>query len=382
VVREARSPVAPTAQLAPVQMGTPPRAAIATAPEARPAPVAAVPVAAVPVAAIPVTAPAAIPAGVNAQPSPNSVRTPALVSSPVSPMPASPIAVQPASIGDDESWDSDSDTLGAPSSSGRVARKKQAASSPRTILLVIVAIGVIFVAGMAAFGATIYFVFFSKPTPSTPSRQERDPIRVDPAAGQKLGTFLQRAKANDRFQILSDISETDLYITQPGVILEPAPGKTIVWKCPAPQRPPPKGHEPKLLMIQAAERVQVRGFVFDGNNHADALIVLYSQCPGTKLEDLQLKNMQTHGIRLVNSEGAEKAPVEINRVRIETRAGQAAVFLDIKRHTRTLVPVIRHVVFRDCVFEGPGSRFQTLDAEFVDNRSVDLGPGNKLEIAP
>jgi serine/threonine protein kinase len=382
--REARLAPAPAATNSPAPMAVPARAA--SLPEARSTPVAAIPVVAVPVATVPVNGAIAIPpTAVAAQPLSDSARAPVLVSSAVSPLSASaPFAVQSEPTVDEASWEDDTDVRVATARPRRSGGQQRDPNSSGNLLLLIGAAGVIFLLGMVGLGATIYFLAFSRPTPTTSSKLEREPIRVDPAAGQKLGTLLQRAKPNDRFIVLSDLSEADLNINVPGVILETLPGKPVVWKCPPP--PPhkskePKGYEPKLLTIQAAERVQVRGFVLDGNNHADALIVLYSQCPGTKLEDLQLQNMRTHGIRVVNCEGAERAPVEISRVRIATGANQAGVYFDIQRHTRHLVPVIRYLVFRDCTFEGPGIAFRTPNAEFVDTRSVELGSG-KLVVKP
>jgi len=255
--------------------------------------------------------------------------------------------------------------------------KRDVKKPARTELLLALIFGGMFLLGCPVLGLVGYLVFFAGGTPTTDAaKAEREPIRVNPAGGHRLNDFLVKARPGDHFLLQSDVNEANLAVAANGVIIEPAPGKTIVWKC-----PPGVPNQSKLLTVQAAEDVQIRNITFDGDNRAEALVILYGRCPGTKLENVRFQNMQKYGLLAANCEGTEKSPVTIKKANFETKAGQAGVYFAVYKHTKSIT-ANRYLLFTDCVFEGPGSAFKTEHRGNLDAGTIDLGPQHKIEIGP
>jgi hypothetical protein len=382
----APAPPAPVAQAAPIpRQAPPPRPA---APEARPAPAwnsgtaPAVPVApaALPVAQAAPAAPVALAAPAPVA-RPASVQTAAPAPLKQAPAPsAAPAAIQtaPAEEIDEEEapWSPDSDsalTRSAPGSGSRVDKKPK--SSSKAGLLVI---GIFLVGGLVVLptvALTGYFLFNSTVGPGGATAKARPPLKVNPAE-RKLYDVFKSLSAGDHILLTGDVQEANLVLDKvKNVTLEAAPGVRVTWKCP----PNPK-KDSKLLMIQAAEGVRVRGITFDGANEAqlEALVQLYGHCPGTRLEGLTFTNAGRSDVMFANCEGVESDPVVCQGLTFGTPQNKASVFFHIFPHTAKAIPANRFIQFRDCRFLGAGSHFKAPQPDFV-GPAVELPPGEKTQ---
>jgi hypothetical protein len=210
-----------------------------------------------------------------------------------------------------------------------------------------------------------------------PKGTRREPIRVAPGENA-LRLALAKAKAGDHFLLSGDINEANLSIDKPDLIIESEQGKRVIWKC-----PPKARADSKLLLIGSnATGFQLRGITLDGNQQTESLISLFGQCPGVKLEHLELRNSKKYGVWITNCEGTSDNPVSLVNVRFHTPKDGTAVRFDILKSLLASVKVNSHLSFKDCTFEGPGRKFTVANNSFLDLPTIDLPPGEVIEKVP
>jgi hypothetical protein len=113
---------------------------------------------------------------------------------------------------------------------------------------------------------------------------------------------------------------------------------------------------------------------------ADWLVSLYGNCPGVRLENLELKNSRKYGLLLTNCAGTAENPVQLVGVNFRTsQPEQSAVRFEIQKHSVKAVDTNRFFRFEGCKFEGPGKKLTTPRLEDVDNSTLALPPDVKLE---
>jgi hypothetical protein len=204
----------------------------------------------------------------------------------------------------------------------------------------------------------------------------REPIRV--ASGPRaLRQALQKAREGDHLLLTGDLEESHVTITQRNLTIEAEPGTTVTWRCPAGT----PATEKLLLLGSNAAGLQFRGITLDGGNLIDTLVTIFAQCPGVRLENLQLKNSRKYGVLVMSGEGSAESPVEFRDITFTTRPGQHAVRFDLQPQV-VAVKRNRFFHFQGCTFEGGGYKLTTPDLATVDLDTLHLPEGVTLERIP
>jgi hypothetical protein len=204
----------------------------------------------------------------------------------------------------------------------------------------------------------------------------REPIRVAPGPSA-LYQALRKARDGDHLLLGGDINECGIHISQRDLVIEPEQGKKVTWRCPANAQP-----GSKLLHVgSTGAGLQLRGLTLDGGGMTDALVILFGKCPGVRLVNLDLRNSKKYGLQIVSGEGSEDNPVEFLDLNFQTQAGQSAVRFDLQKQL-TGVQGNRFLTFRECRFEGAGQKFTAADPACVDQATVQLPEGIKIDRVP
>jgi hypothetical protein len=252
-------------------------------------------------------------------------------------------------------------------------------SNRRTLWLIV---GGVFVAVLALGGLLYWLLSSPGPTKDGPPRQGRQPLRVNPAEGKTLAAAVIHARKGDTIQLQGDIAEHSIRITGPDdLTIEPEPGKKVVWKMPPlAGRPGNEKKEPLKLLSVTAGNFRLKGLTLDGDGRADVLIEFYGKCPGTRLEDLELRGARRCSILCGNCEGTKEAPLRLLNLRFDTPAGATALYFKYFEHTPS-IPENRFVVVRGCAWAGPGGKVRASNLKYVDQSTLELPRGVQLEVA-
>jgi serine/threonine protein kinase len=201
-------------------------------------------------------------------------------------------------------------------------------------------------------------------------KDTREPIRVT-SGPSAMFYALRRAKEGDRIIVSGDINECNCAINTRNLTIEAEPGKRVVWKC-----PPDAPSGSKLLIVNSAAGLHLKGITLDGGDKTDYLVTLYGTCPGLKLEQVEFKNIKKYGLLITTCEGSSDSPVELNDVLFRTtRPDQTAVRFELQRHVK--VKLNRFFNFKNCTFEGPGKKITVADPSVVDASTLTL-PANLI----
>jgi serine/threonine protein kinase len=183
-----------------------------------------------------------------------------------------------------------------------------------------------------------------------------------PSIAEVLNKLRGQSKTAARIIVEDDISESDVVVDVPHVVIEAEKSKTICW------RPAPKAGATKLFAVYKAESVCIKGFTLDGEDRLDFLVNLFHHCPGAKLEALKLQGFKKYGIWITNCEGSPDRRIEFNRLEfVTTQKEQAALFFSIEPGIRDLIPKDRYFTFHDCTFAGEGTAVKTADPTVLEN---------------
>ncbi|MFM7150727.1 MAG: serine/threonine protein kinase, partial [Gemmataceae bacterium] len=222
----------------------------------------------------------------------------------------------------------------------------------------------------------LFILFGSKRTPRDSRESSGQQVhRVDGSIPGALSRTIEKARSGDRILVSGTIQETDVTVKKDDLTLEAEQGQTVHWTFPASASP-----SSKMLMIQSASSVRIKGIHFDGGNRCEAMIVLYGKCPGVTLDTLTLANPGKHGILVSNCEGSAEKPIVVNELHFELPREKVGMFFEIREHSRGAVPLIRHLRLQRSQFEGPGTPLGAQDPSKVDLTTLSLP--NNLRITP
>ena len=258
-----------------------------------------------------------------------------------------------------------------------VSRKGMAAALPQPPvsnlrLWIVVGAAAAAVAALIGLGVCLAILLSSGPKPSNTGVKE--PTRVDPNGGGKYRTLreaLQHAVANEHIVLAADIQEDEIAITKvENLTLESDPGRRIVWRFPD---KPSDSAKPKLLNIDRAPNLQVKGISFDGGGKAYTLIALFGACPGLKLEDLEFKGIKTYGIYVANCDGSSGQPVTLSNLRFATTddAQTALYFNFVGLDTSHQEP--RAFVVQDLTFGPKGGQVKSSKPDLLSHVTLPAG---------
>jgi serine/threonine protein kinase len=209
----------------------------------------------------------------------------------------------------------------------------------------------------------------------------RDPIRVGPGHKTSLRQALASASSGDRIILTSDIVEADLLLDGKdgklkNLTIEGEAGKTVVWRFPA-----RKDKLAKMMVAGYVEGLVLKNLTISGEGRGEILIALYGKCPGTRLENIELKGYQKCGVYVMNCEGSAEQKVQFAQLRFDSPPGGAGVRFDLLPRLLVLVDKNRFFAFQGCTFKGGASKVQTTAEAGIDRATMDLD-NIKIDVVP
>ncbi len=361
--RQASAPPAPAAEKSPAPPPVKP-----TAPAPAPAPAARAPAPAAPTSspgkASP-SSPAATNNGALRSPRP-AARKPAPAPAAPEPEPPEPVAPPHAEEIQEEPDEAPfftDDDSGPPSI--RALRRKPAAAREKSHLVLWISLG----SGIGLALLVALFLIFRPSDPSSTGNVKREAIHVGGSNPGTIAQALKKVGRNAHIILDGDINEANVWVraNHSGLTIEAAPDKTIVWKC-----PPDAGGNSKLLFIESATNVTIKGINFDGADKTVALIGLFGNCTGTLLERLQLRNSAGDGVLFSNCMGDGKHPVILRGIEFLTKPTMTAVhFTNLPNQQIHQNSYIR---LEGCRFDGPGKQLTKDKDSDIDDVTVKVNP--------
>jgi hypothetical protein len=196
---------------------------------------------------------------------------------------------------------------------------------------------------------------------------------------------LVRARPGDRIVVQEMVHEEHLTIEDyrggKGVIIEgEGPGGTpVVW------RMPKNSKENALLELHNTEGLRVKGFALNGDGRLDDLLVLFGECPGLTLENLQLQGFKRSAVNVLHCAGTADRPVTFLNLQATTANRADAALLFSFRESIKEPRGNHHIRVSNCIFVGPFQAAVNLsgreqDIEFRTNRF--LGAENGFVYKP
>jgi serine/threonine protein kinase len=177
---------------------------------------------------------------------------------------------------------------------------------------------------------------------------------------------VRKARPHDHIVVLDEFIEDphlDLNQTNKYLTLEAEPGKTVEWCYPdkAPERK-------QLLVLSGAEGVTVQGFVFDGRDRVDQVILLTGQCPGLTLRNVEVRGFKQAGILIANCAGKSENPVSLRGITARTsKPREAGITFNIFGNT-TSPRTNEHITIEESHFLGDfKSRIQLPDPDMIND---------------
>ncbi len=194
---------------------------------------------------------------------------------------------------------------------------------------------------------------------------------AEPGVFPNIQMALEKAQQGDRIQVCEEIWEEEIQLVADDglgreVTIESGlpDGKPVQWRLPRSHK-----EDQPLLKLSGFTSLTVRGFVLDGQDRVQNLVVLSGSCPGLTLEDLHLKGFQRSALCFRDCKGSGDLPVSVHRVRVTpTREALSALAFDAQGEEGNA-----NVVVSDCRFEGPYEAAVTFagpatEIEFKRNR--------------
>jgi hypothetical protein len=192
---------------------------------------------------------------------------------------------------------------------------------------------------------------------------------------------LAKARGGDRIVVLDDHIEEPLILTdgQRGREVTVEAGnrsRRVRWAC------PPNPTEGRFICLANLQGFRLKGFVLDGKDQVQDLVVLSGPCAGLVLEDLCLQGFKRCGIAARNCCGrGETEPVTLRAVRTVSRRPEAEAGLSFQGDDKSGPAANQHWRVTDCRFEGPYSKAAVelasplVGAEFRLNRFFNTESG-------
>jgi serine/threonine protein kinase len=222
-----------------------------------------------------------------------------------------------------------------------------------------------------------------------PENTVTQPVRLVVARHGGDGTFktlrdaLRRAGPGDHIVVSDEVIEEPVdVLNAKGVTIEAEPGMKVLW-----QLSKTPGKAKQLLTLSGTEGLHLTGFVFDGDERVDQILLLTGECAGLTLENLELRGFNEAALLVMNCTGKKDQPVSLLDIHAVTKKSVDAA-LAFRIHPRIISPRInQYFVVRNCRFEGPfrqairGADDAELltDAQFVQNQ-VPAGMDNSKPI--
>lgn len=275
-------------------------------------------------------------------PKPTSPPAPAPVQTAAAVAPPSPAPVAPESAPWEEANADTRELDGAdtPSLDARPTDKMQvspaAARRNRFLVIALVSAFVVIPMCLTVTIGSVMFFFFKKDEEDKKPPPPRFEVSKDPArknAKRSIKAALAAAEVDSVIEIWDEVVEENVYVElkRKRITLQAAEGREVVWRS-ATNDP----ITPILRIHKTAEfRFKGKGITFDGTldkkGRANNLIMLTGDCPGTTVEDAQLKNFANAGIFIINAAGSEKGPLKLSGLKIFQPDGakvKAAIYFD------------------------------------------------------
>jgi len=270
----------------------------------------------------------------------------------------------------------ESDQLGVQPEGQPRRRRRQRRLWPGALAAVVCVLG-------AGLGVGIYMASSpSMPFTSTPgSTGPGGETAVKPASGvvlvpasgpEQACASVQDAwtKANpgDRIKVKADNLREKLILNRKvkDVVLEgdSPSGKPVVWQYPA---PPGATLHPPLLQVHNQAGLQVKGFVFDGQDCCEDVILVVGECPGLRFENLYVLGFIRSAVRLFGAVGTSQQPIVLTQLRLQTsdlpKPQEADSLITL---TASKGQTCKQIQLTDCRLEGPAKALVLVEGAVAD----------------
>src|SRR5262249_40544017 len=130
----------------------------------------------------------------------------------------------------------------------------------------------------------------------------------------KISDALRAARPGSHIAVQDDFIDEQLELNGIKLVtIETDGGKPVIWRCP---EKPTDGK--RLIFVSKVDRVQLRGFTFDGRDLVEEIFLLFGECPGLTLDHVSLQGFKRYGILVANCAGRQDLPVAFQDLHLST----------------------------------------------------------------
>jgi eukaryotic-like serine/threonine-protein kinase len=206
-----------------------------------------------------------------------------------------------------------------------------------------------------------------------------DPQRRAAEKGQVFASVkeaLQKAQPGDEVHVLDDRIDEALSLDDgqagKGVTLTGLAGDRRTRWVPGKDHPA----DAPLLRVKSVPGFRVQGFIFDGQTRVRELLEVSGDCPGVRVDGVELTNFTDRAVTLTSCRGSQDAPVELSRLRlvIDWKGKRTTGLVLASEPQGNSALTNEHLSIRDSRFEGPFHALvelqgPALEVEFIRNRA-------------
>jgi hypothetical protein len=260
-----------------------------------------------------------------------------------------------------------------PSSRLGIARKK---ASPLTVWWIAGAATVALLLVVTGLGLWAYFGSMQTAPPPSPGRPtlivNRGGKSGDfPTLRSALEKVSSRPSQGALIRVQTSLQEVVSFEGLSNVTIEADSDKPLHWK--APPRALPHSY---LLKVSKAADFHLKGFVLDGDNRLNTLVLLFHHCPGTLIEDVTFTGFKQVGCTLGNCEGGDDPDrhLVLRSLTFETtNANQAGLSFTVNPSISD-IQKNRNIVVSKLNLSGPGKQVLTPAPDLLESCTLDGHP--------
>jgi serine/threonine protein kinase len=168
------------------------------------------------------------------------------------------------------------------------------------------------------------------------------------SAFPRIADALRAARPGSHIVVQDDFIEEQLELSETRMVtIETDGGKPVIWRCP---EKPTDGK--RLIFVSKVDRVQLRGFTFDGRDLVEEIFLLFGECPGLTLEHVSLQGFKRYGILVANCAGRQDLPVSFQDLHLSTYK-EADAGLAFELNPKITSPKLnQYFTIQNCRFDG------------------------------
>jgi serine/threonine protein kinase len=217
-------------------------------------------------------------------------------------------------------------------------------------LIIMGVIGIFIVVGIVAAALISYFGRSKSPTENEKRVGKVWIVSKKEGSLRTISEALKKADRGDTIKVRDAVEETIPPLQEQRywnlTIESENPSRPVTWSLPA-----NPGGATCLIDVRNIDGLVVRGFVLDGGDKVEQIISLHGNCPGLKLEDLQIKGFKKSGILITNCAGTSERPVVLSRLAFFAegpKRDSGLLFRYVRENQEP--PKNKHIKVQNCTF--------------------------------